>query len=81
MRNVKASLLIDAIGKARDVSVTDDELKGAIVSLAQRLSVSPENIMKFYVSRDGSLDGLRNTLFEDKVLDFILSKASVEKGE
>lgn len=81
VRNVKASLLIEAIGKARSVSVTDDELKGAIVSLAQRLSVSPENIMKFYVSRDGSLDGLRNTLFEDKVLDLILSKASIEKGE
>jgi len=81
VRNVKASLLIEAIGKARSVSVTDDELKGAIVSLARRLSVSPENIMKFYISRDGSLDGLRNTLFEDKVLDLILSKASVEKGE
>ncbi len=81
LRNVKASLLIEAIGRARDVSVTDDELKGAIVSLAQRLSVSPENIMKFYISRDGSLDGLRNALFEDKVLDLILSKASVEKGE
>lgn len=81
VRNVKASLLIEAVGKAQGVSVTDDELKGAIVSLAQRLSVSPENIMKFYVSRDGSLDGLRNTLFEDKVLDLILSKASVEKGE
>lgn len=81
LRNVKASLLIDAVGKARGVSVTDDELKGAVVSLARRLSVSPENIMKFYVSRDGSLDGLRNTLFEDKVLDLILSKAAVEKGE
>jgi trigger factor len=81
VRNVKASLLIEAIGKAQNVSVTDDELKGAIVSLAQRLSVSPENIMKFYISRDGSLDGLRNALFEDKVLDLIRSKASVEKGE
>jgi len=81
VRNVKASLLIEAIGKEQSVAVSDDELKGAVVSLAQRLSVSPENIMKFYVSRDGSLEGLRNTLFEDKVLDLILSKASVEKGE
>jgi trigger factor len=81
VRNVKASLLIEAIGKEQSVTVSDDELKGAVVSLAQRLSVSPENIMKFYVSRDGSLEGLRNTLFEDKVLDLILSKASVEKGE
>lgn len=81
VRNVKASVLIETIGKDLGVSVTDDEMKNAVVSLAQRLQVSPEKIMKFYVSRDGSLDGLKNSIFEDKVLDLILSKAAVEKGE
>lgn len=81
VRNVKASLLIEMIGKEQGVSVTDDETKGAILSLSQRLSVSPENIMKFYISRDGSLEGLKNSIFEDKVLDLILSKAELEKGE
>ena len=81
VRNVKASVLIETIGKDRGVSVTEDEMKNAVVSLAQRLQVSPEKIMKFYVSRDGSLEGLKNSIFEDKVLDLILSKAAVEKGE
>lgn len=81
VRNVKASLLIETIGREQGVSVTDDEVKNAIVSISQRLSVSPENIMKFYISRDGSLDGLKISLFEEKVLDLILSKATVEKGE
>ncbi|HWR58337.1 MAG TPA: trigger factor [Thermodesulfovibrionales bacterium] len=81
VKNVKASLLIETIGKEQGVSVTEDEMKNAILSLAQRLSVSPENIMKFYVSRDGSLEGLKGSIFEDKVLDLILSKAELEKGE
>ncbi|HYA31636.1 MAG TPA: trigger factor [Thermodesulfovibrionales bacterium] len=81
MRNVKASLLVETIGKAQGVSVSEEEIKGAIVSLSQRLSASPESIMKFYISRDGSLEGLKNAIFEDKVLDLILSKAVVEKGE
>jgi len=81
MRNVKASLLIETIGKAQGVSVAEDEVKRAIISLAQRLSVSPEQIMKFYISRDGSLEGLKGSLFEEKVLDLILSKAKLEKGE
>jgi len=81
VRNVKASLLIETIGKVQGVSVSEDEIKHAILSISQRLSVSPENIMKFYISRDGSLDGLKNTIFEEKVLDLILSKAVVEKGE
>ena len=81
VRNVKASLLIETIGKKQGITVTDDEIKAAILSLSRRLSVSPENIMKFYISRDGSLDGLKGSLYEDKVLDFILSKAEFEKGE
>lgn len=81
VRNVKASVLIETIGKAQGVSVSEDELKNSILSISQRLSVSPENIMKFYVSRDGSLEGLKNSIFEDKVLDLVLSKAVVEKGE
>ena len=81
LRNVKASLLIETIGKAQGVSVAEDEVKRALLSLAQRLSVSPEQIMKFYISRDGSLEGLKGSLFEEKVLDLILSKAKLEKGE
>ncbi|HXX81944.1 MAG TPA: hypothetical protein VEI46_10375, partial [Thermodesulfovibrionales bacterium] len=74
-------LLIETIGKAQGVSVSEDEVKRAIIALAQRLSVSPEQIMKFYISRDGSLEGLKGSLFEEKVLDLILSKAKLEKGE
>jgi trigger factor len=81
INNVRASLLIQAIGKEQGVAVSDDEVKGALLSLSQRLGVSPENIMKFYISRDGSLNGLRNSLFEEKVLDLVLAKATVEKGE
>ncbi len=81
VRNVKASLLIETIGKAQGVQVSDEDIKKALLSISQRLSVSPDSIMKFYISRDGSLDGLRNALFEDKVLDLILAKAKLEKGE
>jgi trigger factor len=81
VRNVKASLLIETIGKAQGVSVSEDEVKRAIISLAQRFSVSPEQLMKFYISKDGSLEGLKGSLFEEKVLDFILSKAKREKGD
>jgi len=49
--------------------------------LAKRLSAKPEAIMNFYMTKDGSLEGLRQMIFEDKVLDFLFSKATVEKGE
>lgn len=81
VRKVKATLLIDTIGKKENVKVEEDDVKRAILAMSRNFSMSPEHILKFYMSKEGSIDRLRNSLFEDKVLDLILSKAVKEKGE
>jgi trigger factor len=81
IRNVKGSLLLAAIGKKEKVSVSEDDLKNAMLAMSRRFGVPPETLVKFYISKDGSLGGLKNSLFEDKVLDLILSKAVIKKGE
>jgi len=81
LNNVRASILVDAIGEKEGITVTEDEIKGRIFTLAQRLSTSPEAVINFYKYKEGSLEGLRHSIFEDKVLNLLLSKAVVEKGE
>ncbi|MBM4137702.1 MAG: hypothetical protein FJ241_12870 [Nitrospira sp.] len=81
LKNVKASIIVGAIGKKEGIVVTDDEINERILTLAQRLSSKPDVIRNFYKMRDGSLEGLRQSIFEDKVLDMLLSKAVLEKGE
>ncbi len=81
LMNVRASIIIDAIGKKEGITVTDDELNERIALLAQRLSATTEAVKNFYTYKEGSLEGLRHSIFEDKVLDMLLSKAHLEKGE
>jgi len=81
LRNVRASIILNTIGGKEGVTVSDDELNERINLLAQRLSASPEVVRNFYSQKEGSLDGLRHSIFEDKVLDLLLSKAQLEKGE
>jgi trigger factor len=81
LSNVRASLLIDMIGNKEGVTVSADEIKERISRLARRLSSTPEAIVNFYKQRDGSLDGLKHAIFEDKTLDLLLSKAVIEKGD
>lgn len=81
LKNAKASIIINAIGQKERVTVTDDEVKERIISIAQRLQAKPEAVANFYISRDGSLEGLRHSIYEDKVMDMLLSKAILEKGE
>jgi len=80
-KGVRASILLDLIGEKEGVSVSDEEMKEEILSLAQRFQVTPENIMKYHVARDGSLDKFRRGLYERKVLKNLLAGATVTQGD
>lgn len=81
LRNVRASIIIDAIGQKEGVVVTEDEIKDRINFIAERFSSKAEDIMNFYLSKDGPLEDLKHIIYQEKVLDILLSKATVEKGE
>lgn len=80
LRHVQASIIIDMIGKKEGITVADNEVNERISLLAQRLSATPEAVKNLYY-REGSLEGLRHSIFEDKVMDLLLAKAEIEKGE
>jgi trigger factor len=79
--HVKASVVLDIIGEKENVEVKEEEIRQKVESVATQIGMTPENIMKYYVSRDGSLDGLRNEVIEEKVLDLLLERADISKGE
>ncbi|MGO9015898.1 MAG: trigger factor [Dissulfurispiraceae bacterium] len=80
-KSVKASVLLEMIGEKEGTAVSEDEVREEIAAMAQRFRITPENIIKYYVTRDGSLEGLRHSLFERKVLALLLAKAKIEKGD
>jgi trigger factor len=79
LRNVRASLILDAIGQKEGVRVSDSEVDERVSSIAQRLSTTPEAVRNFYEYRGGSIDNLKHSIYEEKVLDILLSKAVIEK--
>jgi trigger factor len=81
LRNVQASIIVDMIGKKEEIAVADNEVNERISLLAHRLSATPEAVRNFYYYREGSLEGLKHSIYEDKVMDLLLSKAVIEKGE
>jgi trigger factor len=80
-RSVKTMIILDAIGEKENVTVTEADMKEKLVGMSGSLSMSPEALAQYYTSQYGSLDGLRYTIFREKVADLILSRANVEKGE
>lgn len=80
MRNVKASILLEMIAEKEEVTVSEEEMRERILLLSRSLKATPEAVMNLFITRDGSLENLRNSLREEKVMDVVLSKAEVVKG-
>lgn len=81
VKSVKAIILLDMIAEKEGITVTEEEMKSKIILLAKQLQTSPETVMNLFMTKDGSLENLRNTIRDDKVLDRILSKAEIIKGD
>ncbi len=77
-RNVRASMLVQIIGDKENIEVTEDDIRQRLISLSGRFNLSPENVMKYYISRDGSLEGLKHSVYEEKVLALLLEKANIK---
>lgn len=76
-RHIKATFLLQMIGEKENVEVTEEDMKHRIASVSVQSGLTPENIVKYYVSRDGSLEGMRQSVYEDKVLGLLLERAEI----
>ncbi|HEY1606000.1 MAG TPA: trigger factor [Allosphingosinicella sp.] len=77
-RRVRLGLLLSEIGQRNGVNVSDQEMNPLIMQAAQQYR--PEDRQKFidYVRQDPMAAAqIRAPLFEDKVVDFLFSKAEI----
>lgn len=77
-RRVRLGLVLSEVGTANKLTVSDDELRRAMITEAQRYPGQERQVLEFFQKNPRALDGLRAPIFEDKVVDFILELAKVE---
>jgi trigger factor len=75
-RRVKEYLLLDAIGDKEDVMVTDTELDAELKRRAQAMGTTFGDLKAAIVKAE-RLEGMREELRIDRVLDFLLAEAVV----
>ena len=79
-RRVCLGFVLSKLGSALKVSVTEDELKGALTQEMQRYPGQEEEMLNYYRQNRGALDALRAPLFEDKVVRALI-EAKPPKSE
>ena len=77
-RRVRLGLVLAEIGEEAKVEVTEAEMQQALMQQVQQYPGQEKEIYEFFQKNPDAVGGLRAPIFEEKVVDHILEKASVE---
>lgn len=77
-RRVRLGLLLAEIGAKANVSISDEEMTGALVARARAFPGQEKQVWDFYRNNPSALAELRAPIYEEKVVDHVLSIAKVE---
>ncbi len=80
-RRVRLGLVLAEIGRAANVQVSEQELLQAMRQEAMRYGAQAQQIFDMFRQNPNFQAQLRAPIFEDKVVDLIVSKAKVEDEE
>lgn len=75
-KEVKKTLLTDALARQLEVKVTEEELDARLQEIAEARGESAPRVRAEY-EKEGHLEALRVVLREERVIDLLLSKARV----
>ena len=76
-RRVKLGLLLSEIGKDAKVMITPDDINKAIMMEAKKYPGQEKAVFDFYLKNKQAIEALKAPVFEEKIVDHILSKAKV----
>lgn len=78
-RRVRLGLVLAEIGRANNVEVKQEELYKAIYAEARKFPGQEQQVLEFYSKNPQVIESFRAPIYEDKVVDFILTKATVNE--
>ena len=80
-RRVRLGLLLSHIGEENKITVTNQELHQAVMREAYNYPGQEQKVVKFYQKNPQAIGSLRAPLYEEKVVDFILSQIKLNEKE
>jgi trigger factor len=80
-RRVRLGLVLAEIGERNHITVTDEEIKRAIVERARQIPGHEQQVWEYYQKNPQAVAAVRAPIFEDKVVDFLVELAAVTEKQ
>lgn len=78
-RRVRLGILLAEIGNRHKITVSNQELMGALTARAREFPGQEKEVFDFYRTNESALSTLRAPIFENKVVEFILDKSDIKE--
>ena len=76
-RRVRLGLVLANIGEFNSIEVTEEELQKAVYDQVRQYPGQEQQVFQYFRDHPDAVAGLRAPIYEDKVIDLIVSKADV----
>ena len=80
-KRIKVGLILNEFGEQNKVKVTEQEIQGEIQKQLRMMPGQEKMVMEFYQKNPSALASLRGTVYEEKIIDLIKTKAKPNKKE
>jgi trigger factor len=80
-RRVRLGLVLSEIGDKNNITVTEEEIKRAILERARQVPGREQQVWEYYQKSPEAIAALWAPIFEEKVVDFLVELASVSEKQ
>jgi len=80
-KRIKVGLILNEFGEQNKIKVTEQEVQAEVQKQLRMMPGQEKMIMDFYQKNPSALQSLRGTVYEEKIIDAIKTKAKPNKKE
>ena len=80
-KRIKVGLILNEFGEQNKIKVTEQEIQAEVQKQLRMMPGQEKMVMEFYQKNPSALANLRGTVYEEKIIDVIKSKAKPNKKE
>ncbi|MDA9076951.1 trigger factor [Candidatus Pelagibacter sp.] len=80
-KRIKVGLILNEFGEQNKIKVTEHEVQAEVQKQLRMMPGQEKMVMEFYQKNPSALASLRGTVYEEKIIDLIKTKAKPSKKE
>ena len=80
-KRIKVGLILNEFGEQNKIKVTEQEVQAEVQKQLKMMPGQEKMVMDFYQKNPSALASLRGTVYEEKIIDLIKTKAKANKKE